>query len=369
MEKRSLGKSGIEVSRLCFGTLALSYTQADLPPEEGGELIVYAAEKGVSFVDTAQLYETYAHIKYALRHTSQKIVISTKSYAFDAKTAQESVEQARRGTDADVIDIFMLHEQESVLTMTGHKEALDYYLKMKDKGIIRAVGISTHAIEPVRAVAQAKGFNPPGFCPPGFNPPGFHPPKTYQTGSNFCELSKKIDENTNVDAWTGFDPGRYREIDVIHPILNMTGIGLIDGTAAQMRQAVEDAHSVGAGILGMKMLGGGNLFNDFDEAVKYALSIEAADAYAVGMQNRYEIDMNVALFENRKVPEELLAKTKARKRVLKIEDWCVGCGLCVKQCKTDALRIENGKGCVDPEKCVLCSYCARVCREFAIKVI
>ncbi|MHB1484081.1 MAG: aldo/keto reductase [Saccharofermentanales bacterium] len=368
MDRRTLGKSGIEISRLCYGTLTLSYTQAGLSPEEGGELIAYAAKQGVNFVDTAQLYKTYAHIKYALRHTSERLVISTKSYAYDTKSAQESVEQARREMDADVIDIFMLHEQENVLTMCGHKQALDYYLKMKEKGIIRAVGISTHAIEPVQAVAQALGFRPADEDGHGHGTEHGHG-HGIEHGQENGQGHEHGFANQFIDRWHEFDPGRYREIDMIHPILNMTGIGLLDGTAAQMKRAVEDAHSVGAGILGMKMLGGGNLFNEFDQAVEYALSIDAADAYAVGMQSRDEIDMNVTLFENRKVKDELLDKTKARKRTLKIEDWCTGCGECVKQCKSDALRIENGKACVNPADCVLCSYCARACRDFAIKVI
>lgn len=332
MERRALGKTGIIVSRLCYGTLTMSLSQAGLSPEEGGELIAYAAGYGVDFIDTAELYGTYAHVRHALKHSSVPLTISTKSYAYDKKSAQESVEKARRELDADVIDLFMLHEQESTMTMIGHREAFDYYLSMKDKGVIRAVGLSTHAIEPVEAAAQAKRGDRNGW-------------------------------------WREFDPGSYREIDVIHPLLNFSGIGLLDGTAERMRAAVEDAHRAGVGVLGMKMLGGGNLFNDFDKAVTYALSIDAADAYAVGMQNRNEIDMNVALFEGRAVHPGQLAAAKSRKRRLHIEEWCAGCGACVGQCKSGALSIVGGKACCDSDKCTLCSYCAKACRDFAIKVV
>ena len=342
MEKRFLGQAGIKVSRLCYGTLSLSCSQADLSAQEGGELIAYAAECGVDFVDTAELYGTYAHLRYALRHTSIPLTISTKSYAYDRSSARASVEKARRELDVDVIDLFMLHEQESVMTLLGHQEALDFYLTMKEKGVIRAVGISTHAIAPVQAIAQAKRMvqDEPSPCP---TDRPFH--------------------------WGEFDPGRYREIDVVHPILNRSGIGLLDGTAAQMLAAVEAAHQAGVGIVGMKMLGGGNLFNEFDEAVAYALSLDAADAFAVGMQSRDEIDMNIALFERREVTVEQMRRTKSRRRMLKIEDWCTGCGSCVKECKAGALQIVGGKAVSDPARCVLCSYCARACRDFAIKVI
>lgn len=370
MDRRTLGETGIEVSRLCYGTLTLSRFQAALSPQEGGELIAYAARSGVDFVDTAELYDTYKHVNYALKHTSVPLVISTKSYAYDKKSAQESVEKARREMDVDVIDLFMLHEQENTMTMLGHMEALDYYFSMKDKGVIRAVGISTHAIEPVQAVAQAR-----------YKSGGISKQDSRQDSKQDSKQDAKQDANQNAenytikpfynnkDHWIEFDPGRYRELDVIHPILNCSGIGLLDGTAEQMREAVEAAHNAGVGIFGMKMLGGGNLFNEFDEAVAYALALDAADAYAVGMQSKAEIDMNIALFENRPVSEALLTATKSRKRKLLIEDWCVGCRACVVQCKAGALDIFEGKARVDTSKCVLCSYCARACRDFAIKVI
>ena len=46
-----LGKTGIEVSRLCFGALTMSPLQCDMPPERGAELILYAYERGVDFVE------------------------------------------------------------------------------------------------------------------------------------------------------------------------------------------------------------------------------------------------------------------------------------------------------------------------------
>jgi len=48
----------------------------------------------------------------------------------------------------------MLHEQESRLTLKGHREALEYYISMKEKGIIKAVGVSTHNVEVVEACCE-----------------------------------------------------------------------------------------------------------------------------------------------------------------------------------------------------------------------
>ena len=52
-----------------------------------------------------------------------------------------------------------------------------------------------------------------------------------------------------------------------------------------------------------------------------------------------------------------------------IEDYCEGCGNCVKRCPQKALRLEGGRSVCDHGKCVLCGYCAKVCPLFAVKVL
>ena len=126
MKYSVLGKTGIKVSRLCFGSLTVGPLQANLSVEEGGEIISYAFECGINFIDTAQLYQTYPYIKYALKKCKKDIVISSKTYAYTREMAIQAFEQARLELDRDYIDIFMLHEQESIYTLQGHKAALDY---------------------------------------------------------------------------------------------------------------------------------------------------------------------------------------------------------------------------------------------------
>jgi predicted aldo/keto reductase-like oxidoreductase len=332
MDRRILGHSGIEVSRLCYGTLAFCTAQADLSPEQGGDLLLYAQSLGVDFFDTAEIYGTYPHIRHAVRHGTDRPVVCSKTYAWDRTGAAASVARARREMDLDVIDLFLLHEQESTLTLHGHREAFSYLLECREKGILRAVGISTHAVEPVRALTEAVSGRSDG-------------------------------------CWTGLDAGPYRYADVLHPLLNVAGIGLLDGRADDMVTAVQGAHDVGIGVFGMKMLGGGNLLHRFDEAAAFALGMDCADAYAVGMQSRDEIDMNVALFEGRPIPETLLGRTRSRKRRLLVEDWCTGCGACVERCASGGIRMVNGRAQPVPDHCLLCGYCAAVCRDFAIKVV
>ena len=112
MHLTELGKTGLYVSRLCFGTLTLGELQANIKPEIASEILLHAVNNGVNFFDTAELYKTYAPLREILKKVNS-IIISTKSYAFSKETAIASFEKARHELGRDYIDIFMLHEQES----------------------------------------------------------------------------------------------------------------------------------------------------------------------------------------------------------------------------------------------------------------
>lgn len=297
-----------------MGGLIIGPLQVGLPPEEGAEVIAKAFEMGVNFIDTAELYGTYPHIKEAIRKSGIKPIIATKSYAYSTQGARESLEKARKELDVDVIDIFSLHEQESRLTLRGHRDALEYYMEAKAKGIIKAVGVSTHNIEVVEACADMP------------------------------------------------------EIDVIHPIVNKAGLGIGDGNIDGMLKAVKRAYEHGKGIYSMKPLGGGNLLNSLDESIRFVLDIPYIHCIALGMQSIDEVIMNVCLFENKEIPPEIKAALAHRTRALHIDYWCEGCGRCVERCTHKALELKDGKASVIKEKCILCGYCASVCKAFAIKV-
>ena len=314
MQKVKLGRSGLTVSRLCFGTLTMSPLQRGMTPEEGAKLLVYAYERGVRFLDTADLYGTYPHIRLALKDAPD-YVISTKAYCYDEKTAQEALKRAYRGVGRDFIDLFMLHEQESLYTLRGHEEALRYLADQRDKGHIGAVGVSTH------------------FC-----------------------------------ACVNAAP-RFPMIDVIHPLINAAGIGIQDGTREDMEAAIRAAREHGIGIFAMKPLGGGHLIGGSREALGYALNSPLLDAVAIGMQSIEEIDADVAAFEGSAQASDKLEKLRHRQRQIMVHDWCEGCGRCRDRCRQHAIEIVDGRARIDSSKCVFCGYCAKVCPQFCIKVI
>jgi aryl-alcohol dehydrogenase-like predicted oxidoreductase len=305
-----LGGTGISVSKLCFGTLTISPLQRGFDIERGAELLKSAHDMGVTFFDTAEIYGTYAHLKKAFS-AADDVVICTKSYSYDVKTAKDSLDKARSELGRDSIDIFMLHEQESEYTLRGHREAIEYFLDMKQKGVIKAFGVSTHYSACVSAAA------------------------------------------------------RHPEIDVIHPIYNMRGLGVADGGREDMEAAVKLAYEAGKGIFAMKPLGGGHMYANAREAFAYAADSPYVHSVAVGMQTIEEIRENCAYFSGKR---DIMFSPKEKRRLM-IHDWCEVCGSCVKACSSGALSIENGKVVIDQQRCIFCGYCGAACPQFAIKVI
>lgn len=315
MEKAILGNTGIEVSRLCFGSLTMTPFQANLSIKEGAYLIEYAYSKGITFLDTAEIYENYSYIREALKGIDRsKYTLATKCYAYSKEMAEESLNLAMKEMGTDYIDIFLLHEQESIHTLRGHQEAIEYFIKAKEQGKIRAFGISTHKV----------------------------------AGAKACK--------------------EYKEIEVIHPLVNKKGIGIHDGSIDDMLNELKTLKDMGKGIYAMKPLGGGHLISDTESAFNFVRNLSFIDSIAIGMQSLDEIDADIQLMEKGAIDQDLKSKLKKKNRRLSVADYCIGCGSCESRCQQNGIKVIENRA-VPNEKCVLCGYCATVCPEFCIKVI
>ncbi len=161
----------------------------------------------------------------------------------------------------------------------------------------------------------------------------------------------------------------YKEIDVIHPIMNISGLGITDGNIEQMIEEVTKFKLSGRGVFSMKPLGGGNLLNRVDDSFNFMFKQDCVDSIAVGMQSIDEVVANVMRFSGEKINYDLQNRLNNQSRKLHIDDWCTKCCKCVEKCSHNALSKQEGKIQVDRNKCVLCGYCAAVCEEFCIKVV
>ena len=316
MKYSILGDSGIKISELCFGVLPMGPLQADIPAKEGAKVILQGLNSGINFLDTAQAYKTYPHIKEALKDYSGEVVIASKSHATGYDEMKEAVMEACREMNRDYIDIFHLHApREDKNVFKKRAGALSCLLDLKKEGVIRAVGISTHAVEVVEKAADVE------------------------------------------------------EIDVVFPIINKVGLGIIGGTPEDMVEAIKKVHKAGKGLYAMKALAGGYLIKQIEESINYVREIKEIDSTAIGMINSRELTMNLKIFDNKKLNQEELDQTKAQRKRLFISRFCEGCGTCVKACPNGALSIRNGKACVDHNLCITCGYCVPHCPLFALRIV
>jgi len=309
---RPLGNSGYIVSRLCFGALTLGPLAANLPLFRGADLLRAALEAGVNFFDTAQYYRTYDYLALALKDWPSEAVLASKSYAESAEEMAYAVEEARIALRRDKIDIFLLHEQRDAQALRDHRPALEYLLQAKAVGVVGAVGISTHDV----SAAQLAATMP--------------------------------------------------EIDVIHALCNLRGLGIRGGGLKEMRAALQLARQNGKGVYTMKAIGGGALMSEAKEALSWAFAQEEADAVAVGIKDEAELCTDIAWMMGQEAEEASQVKLLPRRLVCDKTPACQKCGACLTRCPQQALFLdESGVGWRE-ERCLFCGYCIGACPWFCL---
>ncbi|NNH66684.1 cupin domain-containing protein [Rhizobium laguerreae] len=174
MQKRELGKSGLEVSAIALGCMGLSYGYGPATDiQEATALIRRAFERGVTFFDTAEAYGPYKNeelLGEALAPFREEVVIATKfGFNFDANGGQSGMnsrpeqirtvaDQALKRLKTDVIDLFYQHRVDPdvpIEDVAGTVKALIAEGKVRHFGLSEA-GARTirraHAVQPVVAL-------------------------------------------------------------------------------------------------------------------------------------------------------------------------------------------------------------------------
>lgn len=172
MKKRTLGKSGLEVSAIGFGCMGLNFAYSQtLEKKDAIALLRAAVERGVTFFDTAELYGPYTNeelVGEALKPYRDRVVIATK-YGIklqDGKQVQDSsparirqsVEGSLKRLSTDVIDLYYQHRVDASTPIEDVAGAMKDLIR---EGKIKHWGLSepavqtvrrAHAIQPVTAV-------------------------------------------------------------------------------------------------------------------------------------------------------------------------------------------------------------------------
>ena len=318
MKKVILGKTGLEVSKAGFGVLTVGATQLNLSVDEGAEVLRYALEKGINFLDTAQYYRTYPYIRKALEGTNFEPVICSKCLKPGYRDMVEAIEEARRELNRDVIDIFLLHELTTVKEYEFRAAAMQALVDAKEKGWIKHIGISTHYVDVASFMAEQP------------------------------------------------------EIEVIFPLINYMSLGIRDnrsaggtGTRADMAAAIRRAAANGKGVFGMKAFGGGNLTGSYREALDYVYGLEGLDCMMIGMGKKKEVDDICAYIDGTLSLD--YTPDISQKRIFIDQGDCEGCGACIQRGPSKAIAFNsNGLAEVNHDICLTCGYCAPVCPARAI---
>ena len=164
-----------------------------------------------------------------------KVIIMTKCDERDPKKARTDIDRYRRELKTDYIDILLMHCMTEGDWTERYRGVMDVFEEAKQKKIIRTHGCSCHTIEALRAAAKS--------------------------------------------PWV--------EVDLVR--INPIGSHM-DADPDTVISVIRQMKASGKGIIGMKILGQGDLRNRQSEAIKYALSLNLLDAFTIGAESKSEQD-------------------------------------------------------------------------------
>jgi aryl-alcohol dehydrogenase-like predicted oxidoreductase len=234
----TLGSTGIKTSRLAMGTGTVGVGhhshQTALGVKGLSDLLLNGYDKGLRFFDAADSYGSHPHVAEALKHVQRdKVTVLTKSWARKPDEMRADIDRFRKELGTDYIDVLLMHCLTEGDWTERYKGVMDVLSEAKQKGIIRAHGCSCHSIEALRAAAKS--------------------------------------------PWVEVDLAR----------INPTGASM-DADPKTVLAVLKEMKASGKAIVGMKILGAGELRNRQDECLKFALSLGLLDAFTIGAENRGE---------------------------------------------------------------------------------
>lgn len=246
----ALGKTGLKLSRLGIGTGSDSgKVQRDLGREGFTRLIRYAYDQGITYIDTAQSYQTHEFIRDAIKGLPrEKLFIQTKMPDAPPKPL-EVLDRFRKELGVEYLDSVLSHYATTNDWDDQRRRVLDALEEAKGKQIIRAKGVSCHGLP---ALVRATRVDWVDVQLVRLNPQGRH-----VDGPTF-EWNPGVNETTLPDV--------VKEIKAMR--------------------------AKGRGIIGMKLIGNGEFTTaeDREQSIRYAMQCGLLDAAVIGFASTAEID-------------------------------------------------------------------------------
>src|SRR6202012_786381 len=159
MEKRELGKSGIQVDPFCFGGNVFGWTADE---KKSFELLDAYVDQGLEFIDTADVYskwvpgnkggESEAIIGKWLKRSGKRdqVIIATKvgkpmgpdKKGLSGKYITQAVEDSLKRLQTDYIDLYQSHDDDKTTPLA---ETLETFNDLIKQGKVRAIGASNYS--------------------------------------------------------------------------------------------------------------------------------------------------------------------------------------------------------------------------------
>jgi aryl-alcohol dehydrogenase-like predicted oxidoreductase len=236
-----LGKTGIKLSRLAMGSGTYggrhkTSEQARLGVNGFADLLEHAYDRGVNCFDSADSYGTHEHLREGIRRVGKNnVVILTKTLAKTAPEAQSDLDRFRRELGRDHLDVVLLHTMTSPRWTEEREGVMEVLSRAKEKGIIRAHGVSCHSLEALKLAART--------------------------------------------PWVDVDLARINPVQA-H----------MDADPATVLAVLRQMKAAGKGIIGMKILGQGALANQVDRGIAYAGKLDVLDGFTIGFSSAAQFD-------------------------------------------------------------------------------
>jgi len=254
----TLGKSGVKVTRLAFGTGSFSgQVQRDLGQERFTGLVRYAYDHGIRFFETAESYgDMHRMLGVALKGIPRDSYrIMTKVTTREGVNPQEKIDELRKLANTEYFDVMLLHWQHTATWPADTGLWQDGILEAESKKAVVSHGASVHGLPALRRVAGNKWLD--------------------------VAMIRVNHKGVRMDAEDYATDGL--------------------GNVSEVVSHVREVRREGMGVISMKLVGEGTFSRaDRQAAMRFAFRNAGVDCVTVGYKNAAEIDeaienLNLAL--------------------------------------------------------------------------
>ncbi len=162
MEKRRLGRTGLEVTKWGLGGISLSTIMGGTTEEAIREVIDAALAYGINFIDTSRVYmDSETNIGEALKGRRDSVVIATKTISRERDSAYDDILTSLEELKTDAIDIYQIHDlrPDEVDGVMGENGAYQAIRRAKEEGKVKHLGLTSHHNQVLVDLIKADAFD------------------------------------------------------------------------------------------------------------------------------------------------------------------------------------------------------------------